>query len=71
MCAFVLTALPIGLYVNVFDFVESPGSTYVSVPAAYVHPVSCRKLAAAGSEPNVGFTHPAAPPPPGCATTKT
>ena len=24
MCAFVLTALPLGLYVNVFDFVSNP-----------------------------------------------
>ena len=63
MCAFVLTALPLGLYVNVFDFVESPGSTYVSVPALYVHPVSFLKSAGFGlfsDKPNeavVGFTH--------------
>ena len=63
MCALVLTALPLGLYVNVFDFVESPGSTYVSVPALYVHPVSFLKSAGFGlfsDKPNeavVGFTH--------------
>jgi hypothetical protein len=63
MCAFVLTALPLGLYVNVFDFVESPGSTYVSVPALCVHPVSFLKSAGFGlfsDKPNeavVGFTH--------------
>ena len=67
MCAFVLTALPPGLYVNVFDFVESPGSTYVSVPALYVHPLSFLKSAGFGllsDRPNeavVGFTHAASP----------
>jgi hypothetical protein len=67
MCALVLTALPLGLYVNVFDFVESPGSTYVSVPALYVHPVSFLKSAGFGlfsDKPNeavVGFTHAASP----------
>jgi len=67
MCALVLTALPTGLYVNVFDFVESPGSTYVSVPALYVHPLSFLKSAGFGlfsDKPNeavVGFTHAASP----------